>query len=83
MSKFIIILKPMSTEKVKTACAAVMAASAGTALKMDWAYVDEATNQPICCWDGPDRQAVQDLFARAGQSLESIRAVAVYRAPSP
>ena len=82
MAKFIITLKPMSTEQVKTACATVMAASAGTAVTMDWAYVDEATNQPICCWDGPDRQAVEDLFARAGQSPESIRKVAVYRAPS-
>jgi len=81
MAKFIITLKPMSAEQVKTACASVMAASAGTVIKMDWAYVDEATNQPICCWDAPDRKAVEDLFTRAGQRPESIRAVAVYRAP--
>ena len=81
MAKFIVTLKPMSAEQVKTACANVMAASAGTALKMDWAYVDEATNQPLCCWDAPGRKAVEDLFARAAQQPDSIRAVTVYRAP--
>jgi hypothetical protein len=81
MAKFIITLKPMSAEQVKTACLSVMNAAAGTALKMDWAYVDNATNQPICCWDGPDRKSVEDLFRKAGQPTESIRAVTVYRAP--
>lgn len=81
MAKFIIILKPMSAEQVKTACAKVVGAAVGTSAKMDWAYVDDATNQPICCWDTPDRQAVEDLFRRSGQQIESIRAVTVYRAP--
>ena len=81
MAKFIIILKPMSAEQVKTACLSVMNASANTALKMDWAYVDNDTNQPVCCWDGPDRKAAEELFKRAGQAVESIRAVTVYRSP--
>jgi hypothetical protein len=81
MAKYIIVLKPMSAEAVKTACAAVVGA-AGKDLTMDWAYVDRATNQPICCWNASDRKSVEELFSRAGQQVESIREVAVYRAPS-
>jgi len=81
MAKFIITLKPMSSEQVKTACAKVMSAASGSNLKMDWAYVDNATNQPICCWNGLDRAAIEDLFRRSGQQVESIRMVTVYRAP--
>ncbi len=81
MAKFIITLKPMSAEQVKIACFKVVSAAEGTSLKMDWAYVDNSTNQPICCWDASDRKAVEDLFGRAGQDPESIRSVTVYRAP--
>jgi hypothetical protein len=81
MAKFIITLKPMSAEQVKTACAKVIGAAAGTNVKIDWAYVDNATHQPICCWDAPDRPAIEDLFRRSGQETENIRAVTVYRAP--
>ena len=81
MAKFIITLKPMTSEQVKTACASVMSAASGSSLKMDWAYVDNATNQPLCCWDGPDHAAIEDLFRRGGQQVESIRTVTVYRAP--
>jgi len=47
---------------------------------MDRAYIDNATNQAICCWNAPDRKAVEDLFGRAGVRPESIREVALYSA---
>ncbi len=81
MAKFIITLKPMPAEQVRAACFKVISAAEGTGLAMDWAYVDNNTNQPICCWDAPDRKAIEDLFSRAGQDPESIRAVTVYHAP--
>ncbi|MBM3323815.1 hypothetical protein FJY69_10115 [candidate division WOR-3 bacterium] len=81
MAKFIITLRPMPAEQVKTACFKVVSTAEGTGLTMDWAYVDNSTNQPICCWDAPDRKAIEDLFSRAGQDPESIRAVTVYHAP--
>ncbi|MBM3313349.1 hypothetical protein FJY70_01995 [candidate division WOR-3 bacterium] len=81
MAKYIIVLKPMSAEAVKTACAAVVEASVGTGLTMDWAYVDKKTNQPICCWDAPDQEKVEDLFRRAGQQIETLRDVEPYHVP--
>lgn len=47
---------------------------------MDNAYIDAAAGQAICCWDAPDRKAVEDLFSRAKLQPESIREVAVYPA---
>ena len=47
---------------------------------MDQAYVDNAAGQAICCWNAPDRKAVEDLFNRAGVKPESIREVALYSA---
>ncbi len=82
MAKYIIVLKPMAAEAVKPACLSVLNASAGTGATMDWAYVDRATNQPICCWDAPDRKTVEDMFQRAGQQVESLREVVIYKAPS-
>jgi len=81
VAKYIIVLKPMTAEAVKTACSSVMTASAGTGLTMDWAYVDKATNQPICCWDAPDRKSVEDLFSRAGQQVDTLREVEPYKSP--
>jgi hypothetical protein len=45
---------------------------------MDRAYVDAAAGQAICCWDAPDRKAVEDLFGKAAVRPESIREVTVY-----
>ncbi len=47
---------------------------------MDRAYVDEAAGQAICCWDAPDRKAVEALFAKANLTPERIREVTVYPA---
>ena len=81
MAKSIIVLKPMTAEAVKTACASVITASAGTGIALDWAYVDRMTHQPICCWEAPDRKSIEDLFRRAGQQIESLRDVETYKAP--
>ncbi len=81
MAKYIIVLKPMTADAVKTACAAVITASTGTGIALDWAYVDRKSNQPICCWDAPDRKSVEELFRRAGQQTESLREVELYKAP--
>ena len=80
MATYIIVLKPMTAEAVKTACAAVMTASVGTGMTLDWAYVDRTTHQPICCWEAADRKSIEGLFRRAGQQIESLREVEVYKA---
>ena len=81
MAKYIIVLKPMTAEAVKTACAAVITASNGTGMTLDWAYVDRTTHQPICCWEAPDRTSIEGLFRRAGQQMESLRDVEPYKLP--
>jgi len=81
VAKYIIVLKPMTAEAVKTACASVIAAAAGTGITLDWAYVDRMTHQPICCWEAPDRKNIEGLFMRAGQQIESLRDVETYKAP--
>jgi hypothetical protein len=81
MATYIIVLKPMTAEAVKTACAAVITASAGTGITLGWAYVDRTTHQPICCWEAADRKSIEGLFGRAGQQIESLREVEVYKAP--
>ena len=45
---------------------------------MDRAYIDNATHQAICCWNAPDRKAVETLFEHAGVKPESIREVVAY-----
>ena len=81
MPKFVVTLKPMAADQVMTACSSVLQA-AGEGLKMDWAYVDDDTHQPLCCWDAPDRAAIEDLFKRAEQETESIRNVKVFKSPT-
>ena len=81
MPLFIITLPPMAADETKSACAGVLGAATGD-LTMQWAYVDTATNQPLCCWSAPDRRAIEDLFRRAGQETESVRGVRVFKAPA-
>ena len=81
MATYIIVLKPMTAEAVKTACASVITASAGTGMTLDWAYVDRTPHQPVCCWQAPDRNSIEGLFRRAGQQIESLRDVETYKAP--
>ena len=81
MAKYIIFLKPMTADAVKTACAAVITASTGTGIVLDWAYVDMTTHQPICCWEAPDRKGLEGLFRHAGQQIESLHDVETYKAP--
>lgn len=45
---------------------------------MNKAYIDEAKNQAICCWDAPDQKSIEDLFANAQVATESIRQVVEY-----
>ncbi len=47
---------------------------------MERAYIDKTQHQALCCWDAPDRAAVEDLFGRAGVETQSIHEVAVYPA---
>ena len=51
----------------------------GSNLKMETAYVDENKGQAICVWDAPDQQAINDLFAKAQVTPESVRQVVEYR----
>lgn len=68
----------MPKDKVMTAWSNVMNASVGSDLKMDKAYIDEATGQAICCWSAPDKKSVEDLFTKAQVETESIKQVVVY-----
>jgi hypothetical protein len=45
---------------------------------MDRSYIDILSNQAICCWNAPDKKAVEDLFQKAGIKPESIREVVVH-----
>lgn len=56
-----------------------MKASVGSDLKMDTAYVDENKGQAICVWEAPDQKAVEELFAKAAVTTESVRQVVVYQ----
>ncbi len=47
-------------------------------MKMERAYVDEEKGQAICCWDAPDRNAIETLFSKAQVTMESIRPVVEY-----
>ena len=78
MAKFLITLPPMSKDKVKAAWTSVINASVGSNLKMNKAYIDEAKNQAICCWDAPDQKSIEDLFANAQVATESIKQVVEY-----
>jgi hypothetical protein len=51
----------------------------GSELKMETAYVDEKEGQAICVWEAPDQQAIDDLFAKAQVTPESVRQVVEYR----
>jgi hypothetical protein len=42
---------------------------------MDKAYIDESTGQAICCWEAPDKKALEDLFTKVQVSPQSIREV--------
>jgi uncharacterized protein YpmB len=46
---------------------------------METAYVDENKGQAICVWEAPDQQAINDLFAKAKVTPESVRQVVEYR----
>ena len=81
MPKFIITLPPMAADEVGDACAKVLGAATG-GLTMEWAYVDMATNQPLCCWDAPTREAIEELFKLAEQPTETIREVRVFKPPA-
>lgn len=54
-------------------------ASVGSQLRMENAYIDEVQHQAICCWDAPNRKAVEDLFEQAGVKAERIREVVEYQ----
>jgi hypothetical protein len=45
---------------------------------MDRAYVDNDSNQAICCWTAPDKASVEALFKKAGVQPESIKEVNIY-----
>ena len=45
---------------------------------MERAFVDVSANQAICCWNAPDRQRIEALFARANVKPESVREVMEY-----
>lgn len=51
----------------------------GSELTMETAYVDENKGQAICVWEAPDKQAIDDLLAKAQVAPESIRQVVEYR----
>jgi uncharacterized protein YpmB len=46
---------------------------------METAYVDEKKGQAICVWEAPDQQAIDDLFAKAQVTPESVRQVVMYQ----
>jgi hypothetical protein len=45
---------------------------------MDRAYVDNMTNQAICCWTAPDKKTIEELFKKAGIWPESIKEVSIF-----
>jgi hypothetical protein len=45
---------------------------------MERAFVDTSAGQAICCWNAPNRQGVEALFAKANVKPESIREVMEY-----
>lgn len=51
----------------------------GSDLKMVTAYVDEEKGQAICVWEAPDKQAIDDLLAKAQVSPESVRQVVEFQ----
>ena len=58
----------------------MVAASGGSGLILDRAYVDQEAGRAVCCWSAPDRAAVEGLFARARVKPETIREVVAYPA---
>jgi hypothetical protein len=46
---------------------------------MDKAYIDEENNQAICCWSAPDRNSIEELFAKANVEVASLRSVVEYK----
>jgi hypothetical protein len=45
---------------------------------MDRAYIDSVNNQAVCCWIGPNKEAVEELFKKAQVEPESIKEVNIY-----
>jgi hypothetical protein len=45
---------------------------------METAYVKKYKDQAICCWDAPDRETIEGLFAKEGLITESVEEVEVY-----
>lgn len=78
MPKYLITLPPQPLDQVKAAWANVVNASGGSGLTMDKAYVDKSKAQAICCWDASDQTSIEDLFAKAGVTTESIQEVEEY-----
>lgn len=78
MAMFLVTLKPMPADEVKSAWGKVCSASVGSEAKMDKAYVDHDRGQAVCCWSAPDRVTIERLFEKAGVTPELIREVTVY-----
>lgn len=45
---------------------------------MEIAYVKKFKEQAICCWDAPDRDAIEAVFEKAGLVTESVEEVEIY-----
>ncbi len=51
---------------------------------MSQAFIIENKAQAVCVWNGPDRAAVEAVFAKAGVAIESIEQVTEYSgSPNP
>ena len=78
MQKFLITLPQIPHEEVKKAWAKVTQASGGSGCTMEKAYIKKYKDQAICCWDAPDRETIEGLFAKEGLITESVEEVDVY-----
>jgi len=42
---------------------------------MDRAYVNMDEGMAVCCWDAPSKEALQELFSKAGADFETMTEV--------